>query len=150
MVLIMLAGLRSLPKEPFEAAAIDGATPVQVFFKLTLPMMSKVIAIAVLIRGIDLFRAFELRTNILQPLRHTGVLGHGFCAKQAQVSTIGARVAEKANTKGREAHAGHAHLPQEVALGNTPSSEITCGIGDKRLFVIFSETHFTSSHWFIV
>lgn len=59
MVLIMLAGLRSLPKEPFEAAAIDGATPAQAFFKLTLPMMSKVIAIAVLIRGIDLFRAFD-------------------------------------------------------------------------------------------
>ena len=59
MVLIMLAGLRSLPKEPFEAAAIDGATPVQAFFKLTLPMMSKVIAIAVLIRGVDLFRAFD-------------------------------------------------------------------------------------------
>jgi len=59
MVLIMLAGLRSLPKEPFEAAAIDGATAVQAFFKLTLPMMSKVIAIAVLIRGIDLFRIFD-------------------------------------------------------------------------------------------
>ena len=59
MVLIMLAGLRSLPKEPFEAAAIDGATPVQAFFKLTLPMMSRVIAIAVLIRGIDLLRAFD-------------------------------------------------------------------------------------------
>ena len=59
MVLIMLAGLRSLPKEPFEAAAIDGANAFQVFFKLTLPMMSKVIAIAVLIRGIDLFRAFD-------------------------------------------------------------------------------------------
>jgi multiple sugar transport system permease protein len=59
MVLIMLAGLRSLPKEPFEAAAIDGATPVQAFFKLTLPLMSKVIGIAVLIRGVDLFRAFD-------------------------------------------------------------------------------------------
>jgi multiple sugar transport system permease protein len=59
MVLIMLAGLRSLPKEPFEAAAIDGATPMQAFFKLTLPMMSKVIAIAVLIRGVDLMRAFD-------------------------------------------------------------------------------------------
>jgi multiple sugar transport system permease protein len=59
MVLIMLAGLRALPKEPFEAAAIDGATPVQAFLKLTLPMMSKVIAIAVLIRGIDLMRAFD-------------------------------------------------------------------------------------------
>ena len=59
MVLIMLAGLRSLPKEPFEAAAIDGASPLQAFFKLTLPMMSKVIAIAVLIRGIDLLRTFD-------------------------------------------------------------------------------------------
>ena len=59
MVLIMLAGLRSLPKEPFEAAAIDGASSIQAFFKLTLPMMSKVIAIAVLIRGIDLFRTFD-------------------------------------------------------------------------------------------
>jgi multiple sugar transport system permease protein len=59
MVLIMLAGLRSLPKEPFEAAAIDGASATQAFIRLTLPMMSKVIAIAVLIRGIDLFRIFD-------------------------------------------------------------------------------------------
>jgi multiple sugar transport system permease protein len=59
MVLIMLAGLRSLPKEPFEAAAIDGANAWQMFRKLTLPMMSKVIAIAVLIRGIDLFRTVD-------------------------------------------------------------------------------------------
>jgi multiple sugar transport system permease protein len=59
MVLIMLAGLRALPREPFEAAAIDGASSFQVFFKLTLPMMSKVISIAVLIRGIDLMRSFD-------------------------------------------------------------------------------------------
>jgi multiple sugar transport system permease protein len=59
MVLIMMAGLRSLPKEPFEAAAIDGATATQAFFKLTLPMMYKVIAIAVLIRGVDLFRIYD-------------------------------------------------------------------------------------------
>jgi multiple sugar transport system permease protein len=59
IVLIMLAGLRSLPKEPFEAAAIDGANGFQVFWRLTLPMMSKVIAIAVLIRGIDLFRTVD-------------------------------------------------------------------------------------------
>ena len=59
MVLIMLAGLRALPKDPFEAAAIDGANAVQCFFKLTLPMMSKIIALAVLIRGIDLFRIFD-------------------------------------------------------------------------------------------
>lgn len=59
MVLIMLAGLRALPREPFEAASIDGASGIQSFFFLTLPMMSKIIALAILIRGIDLFRIFD-------------------------------------------------------------------------------------------
>lgn len=59
MVLIFLAGLRALPKEPFEAAAIDGATPVQAFWYLTLPMLGRVIAVAVLIRTIDLFRIYD-------------------------------------------------------------------------------------------
>jgi multiple sugar transport system permease protein len=38
---------------------LDGASGWQIFRRITLPMMSKVIAIAVLIRGIDLFRAFD-------------------------------------------------------------------------------------------
>jgi len=59
MVLIFLAGLRSLPAEPYEAAMIDGASSFQMFRRLTLPMMSRVIAVAVLIRGIDLFRVFD-------------------------------------------------------------------------------------------
>lgn len=59
MVLIMMAGLRSLPKEPYEAAAIDGANAFQVFRRLTLPMLSRVMAVAVLIRGVDLFRIFD-------------------------------------------------------------------------------------------
>ena len=56
MVLIFLAGLRALPREPFEAAAIDGASRLQVFWRITLPMLSKVMAVAILVRGIDLFR----------------------------------------------------------------------------------------------
>lgn len=59
MVLIFLAGLRSLPSEPYEAAMIDGASAWQMFRRLTLPMMSRVIAVAVLLRGIDLFRVFD-------------------------------------------------------------------------------------------
>lgn len=59
MVLIFLAGLRALPPEPYDAAMIDGASGLQIFRRITLPMMSKVIAIAVLIRGIDLFRVFD-------------------------------------------------------------------------------------------
>jgi len=59
MVLIFLAGLRSLPSEPYEAAMLDGASGLQIFRRITLPLMSKVIAVAVLIRGIDLFRLFD-------------------------------------------------------------------------------------------
>ncbi len=59
MVLILLAGLRSLPQEPYEAAMLDGASGWQTFRRITLPMMSKVIAVAILIRGIDLFRVFD-------------------------------------------------------------------------------------------
>lgn len=59
MVLIFMAGLRSLPAEPYEAAMIDGASSFQMFRRLTLPMMSRVIAVAVLLRGIDLFRVFD-------------------------------------------------------------------------------------------
>ena len=59
MVLIFLAGLRALPPEPYEAAMLDGASGIQIFRRITLPLMSKVIAVAVLIRGIDLFRIFD-------------------------------------------------------------------------------------------
>jgi multiple sugar transport system permease protein len=59
MVLILLPGLRALPKDPYEAAASDGATSLRAVFKLTLPMLSKVIAIAALIRGVDLFGIYD-------------------------------------------------------------------------------------------
>ncbi len=47
MVLIFLAGLRSLPAEPYEAAVLDGASGVQIFRRITLPLMARVIAVAV-------------------------------------------------------------------------------------------------------
>ncbi len=59
MVLIMLAGLRALPKEPYEAAAIDGAGYLQCLVYITLPLLGRVIAVAVLIRTIDLFRIYD-------------------------------------------------------------------------------------------
>jgi multiple sugar transport system permease protein len=59
MVLIFLAGLRSLPAEPYEAAMLDGASAFMVFRRITLPLLRKVIAVAILIRGIDIFRMFD-------------------------------------------------------------------------------------------
>ncbi len=59
MFLILFAGLRSLPKSPFEAALIDGATSWQMFRRVTLPMLRQVILLAVLLRGVDAVRTFD-------------------------------------------------------------------------------------------
>jgi multiple sugar transport system permease protein len=60
MILIMYSGLQSLPKEPFEAIAIDGANRLQIFLYLTLPMLRPVILVALLFRTIDAYRAFDV------------------------------------------------------------------------------------------
>lgn len=59
MFLIIYAGLTSLPKTPFEAAAIDGATPARMFWSITLPMLKPVIVIATLLRIVDAFRTYD-------------------------------------------------------------------------------------------
>jgi multiple sugar transport system permease protein len=59
MVLLLLAGLESLPKQPFEAAKVDGASFWLTFRRVTLPMMKPVIFVAVLIRALDAFKVFE-------------------------------------------------------------------------------------------
>src|SRR4029079_310216 len=59
MFLILLAGLQSLPVEPFEAARVDGAGPWRVFVDHTLPMLRPVIAIAIVLRTIDAFGTFD-------------------------------------------------------------------------------------------
>ncbi|MEK1887106.1 MAG: sugar ABC transporter permease [Phyllobacterium sp.] len=59
MFLILLAGLQSLPQEPFEAARVDGAGPWRTFADLTLPMMRPVLAIAIVLRTIDAFGTFD-------------------------------------------------------------------------------------------
>jgi multiple sugar transport system permease protein len=59
MLLLVLAGLESLPREPFEAARVDGAGPWFTFSRVTLPLLRPVIAVAVLIRGLDAFKVFE-------------------------------------------------------------------------------------------
>ena len=58
--LLMLAGLASLPVEPYEAAALDGASSWRQFFDLTLPFLKPVIAIALLLRVMDALRLFDL------------------------------------------------------------------------------------------
>jgi multiple sugar transport system permease protein len=59
MFLILLAGLQSLPVEPFEAARVDGAGSWRTFLDHTLPMLRGVLAVAVALRTIDAFTTFD-------------------------------------------------------------------------------------------
>jgi multiple sugar transport system permease protein len=57
--ILLLAGLRSLPHEPVEAARIDGASVWQMFWHITLPLLKPYIVVALLLRTIFEFRAFD-------------------------------------------------------------------------------------------
>jgi multiple sugar transport system permease protein len=60
MALVLLAGLLSLPEEPFEAAAVDGASGWQTFWHVTLPMLRTAVAVALLIRIADAMRILDV------------------------------------------------------------------------------------------
>ena len=60
VILILAAGLASLPKDPYEAAEVDGAGGLQQFWYLTLPMLRPVAAIAIVIQLINETRTYDL------------------------------------------------------------------------------------------
>ncbi|GEK87134.1 carbohydrate ABC transporter permease [Microbacterium aerolatum] len=60
VALILLAGLTSLSEEPQEAARVDGANGWQRFWYITVPLMRPVIIAAVLLRGIDALKTFDI------------------------------------------------------------------------------------------
>jgi multiple sugar transport system permease protein len=60
MFLMMTAGLASIPRQPYEAAEIDGASAWRVFWTITMPLLRPAILIAVVIRTMDAFRTYEL------------------------------------------------------------------------------------------
>lgn len=60
VVLLLSAGLASLPREPYEAAEVDGAGPFQQFWYITLPLLRPVSAIAIVIQLINEFRTYDL------------------------------------------------------------------------------------------
>jgi trehalose transport system permease protein len=58
VMMILLAGLESIPRELYEAAEVDGASGWRRFRYITLPLVRPAITTAVVIRGIDAFRIF--------------------------------------------------------------------------------------------
>lgn len=57
-VVIFLAGLQSIPKTLYEAARIDGAGPVQTFFRITLPMLNPAMLLVLVMSTINGFQLF--------------------------------------------------------------------------------------------
>ena len=60
IIVIVLAGLQSLPREPYESAKIDGARGWQILFRITLPMLRPVIVTAMVLRTVDLIKTFDV------------------------------------------------------------------------------------------
>jgi multiple sugar transport system permease protein len=66
IMILLLAGLRSLPKAPFEAAALDGVPRSFVFFRITLPMLMPYMITAVLFRLLDSIQQFDIIYSMTQ------------------------------------------------------------------------------------
>jgi multiple sugar transport system permease protein len=66
IMILLLAGLRSLPKAPFEAAALDGVPRSFVFFRITLPMLMPYVITAALFRLLDSIQQFDIIYSMTQ------------------------------------------------------------------------------------
>lgn len=59
VVLLMLAGLQLIPRQTFEAAAVDGASKWQQLWRITLPMLKPTILVVLIFRTLDALRIFD-------------------------------------------------------------------------------------------
>ncbi len=66
ITLIVLAGLKSLPHEPYEAARVDGASPLQIFWYITLPLIRPVLIAAIMLRSLDNLKEFDIIYTVTQ------------------------------------------------------------------------------------
>ncbi len=75
-MIILLSGLSSINKDIYEAGEIDGANPIQTFFKITVPLLSPTILFVLLITTISSFQVFDLIYLMTQggPENSTNVL----------------------------------------------------------------------------
>jgi multiple sugar transport system permease protein len=79
MALLLLAGLTTIDQGLYEAAKVDGATAVQRFFRITLPLMKPAILVALLFRTLDAFRIFDnifIMTRGAQNTESVSILGY--------------------------------------------------------------------------
>ncbi|MCL2129116.1 MAG: sugar ABC transporter permease [Treponema sp.] len=58
--IIVMAGLAGLSPEPFESARVDGAGSIQIFFRITLPMIIPTILTAIVLRAVDALKTYDI------------------------------------------------------------------------------------------
>jgi multiple sugar transport system permease protein len=98
MVILLLAGLSALPREPYEAARMEGASTWQTFVHVTLPLMRPVILVTLLIRLIFAVKTYDLIYIMTRggPGQATDLVSY-FIYRQAFVGlNIGAAAAQSA------------------------------------------------------
>jgi alpha-1,4-digalacturonate transport system permease protein len=59
-MVVFIAGLQAIPEDLYEAAHIDGATPINIFFNITIPMLKSTILVVLILATINAFKAYEL------------------------------------------------------------------------------------------
>ncbi|MCY4069783.1 MAG: sugar ABC transporter permease [Chloroflexi bacterium] len=60
MTLILLAGMQSIPEDIYEAARVDGANVLQIFWRITLPILFPISMTVILIRGLEIFKIIDV------------------------------------------------------------------------------------------
>ena len=60
MALLLLAGLQLIPGDVYEASTVDGASKIQQFFQITLPLLKPALLVALIFRTLDAFRVFDV------------------------------------------------------------------------------------------
>ncbi|NMD37343.1 MAG: sugar ABC transporter permease [Christensenellaceae bacterium] len=92
ITLMLYSGLRTVPREPYESAKIDGANSIQSFFYITVPMMKNLTILALLLRMADALKLFDTAFVLTQggPGRATEFLSlHVYRMVNAQNGLIG-------------------------------------------------------------
>jgi raffinose/stachyose/melibiose transport system permease protein len=91
MIVVWIAGLQAIPHDYYEAAAIDGASPFQRFWKITWPLVAPATAIVVSYTTFQSFRAFELVFNLTEggPSDATRILSFHIYRTQFQSGDYG-------------------------------------------------------------
>ncbi len=96
VTLAVLSGLQSVPTEYYEAAKVDGAGPLRIFFRVTLPQLRPVITVVLLLRAIWMFNKFDVIWLLTEggPIRateHLPILAYRTAFEQFDVG-LGAAV----------------------------------------------------------